>query len=45
MSDRRFKCRDCGKEFMEYASHKKDNTGTPVCPHCWKEPARIERIS
>ena len=45
MADRKFKCHDCGKEFMEFASPRKDIFGKPVCPHCGKEPANVERVS
>jgi len=42
--DKKYRCRDCGKHFMGYASSKKDRFGTPVCPHCHKEPANLERV-
>ena len=41
----KYKCRDCGKTFMGWASTRKDRNGTPICPHCGKEPANIERVA
>jgi len=45
MSDRQFKCLDCGKKFMEYASPRKDSNDVPICPHCGKTPPKVERIA